>query len=86
MAARPIKITITYCAECGYTRQALDLAEALLTALHSNLSSLELIPWHDGAFDVTVAGDLVHSMLRDDGFPDPAAIIRAARERFAAPA
>jgi len=30
MATRPVKVTITYCAECGYEPQTLALAEALM--------------------------------------------------------
>lgn len=84
MPAKPVKITITFCVECGYSPQALELTSALVKSLHYNLSSIELIPWQDGAFDVTVAGDLVHSMMRDGGFPESADIVQAARERLAA--
>lgn len=84
MPAKPVKVTITFCVECGYSPQALELTAALVKSLHYNLSSIELIPWHDGAFDVTVAGDLVHSMMRDGGFPEPKDIVQAARERLAA--
>jgi selenoprotein W-related protein len=82
MTRRPVKVVITYCAACGYEPQALGLAGALLRGLRGELASLELVPWYDSAFDVVVDGDLLHSMLRDGGFPaDPATIIAAARER-----
>ena len=75
--ARPVKVTITYCAECGYEPQTLALAGALMTALQHELSSIELIPWYEGSFEVSVGGELVHSMYRDGGFPDHQTIIDA---------
>lgn len=76
------KVRITYCAECGYEPQTLALAERLMLAFGTRLSSIELIPWLEGTFDVIVNGDLVHSMARDGGFPDPAAVEAAVRARL----
>lgn len=76
------KIAITYCADCGYEPQTLGLTEALMKAFIHDIAGIELIPWQDGAFDVTVNGDLVHSMYRDGGFPENEAIIAAVRERM----
>jgi selenoprotein W-related protein len=83
MATRPVKVTITYCAECGYEPQTLALAEALMKQFRHELSEIELIPWEEGAFDVVVDGELVHSMYRDGGFPEHATIIAAVRQRQA---
>ncbi|MCC6453834.1 MAG: Rdx family protein [Caldilineaceae bacterium] len=80
-----VKVSITYCADCGYEPQTLELASALMGELRANLSSIELIPWSDGMFDVAVDGDLVHSMSRDGGFPESHAIIDAIRTRLAVP-
>jgi selT/selW/selH-like putative selenoprotein len=82
-ARRPIKVSITYCASCGYEPQTLELTSALMHAFVYELASIELIPWEDGAFDVVVDGELVHSMYRDGGFPESAAIVNAVRERLA---
>lgn len=79
MAGRPVKVTITYCAECGYDVQALALAGDLLRACAYDLSSVELLPWYEGSFEVSVGGELVHSMYRDGGFPESAPIIAAVR-------
>jgi selenoprotein W-related protein len=79
MTARPIKVTIAYCSECGYEPQTLALAEALMKQFRHELAEVELIPWYDGAFDVTVDGELVHSMLRDGGFPEHRVVIDAVR-------
>lgn len=77
------KVSITYCAACGYEPQTLELTGALMRSFIHDLSTIELIPWHDGAFDVVVNGDLIHSMYRDGGFPENQTIINAVKERLA---
>src|SRR5712692_2927358 len=57
VASRPVKVTITYCAECGYEPMTLDLARALMNQFGHQLSSIELIPWYEGSFDVSVGGE-----------------------------
>ena len=84
MAKRPVKVTIAYCAECGYEPQTLSLTDALMRTFLHQLSSIEIVPWYEGSFDVSVDGQLVHSMYREGGFPEPETIIRAVRERLAA--
>jgi selenoprotein W-related protein len=83
MAVKPVKVSITYCAECGYEPQTLALADALMRAFQHQLSAIELIPWYEGSFDVSVGGTLVHSMDRDGGFPEHDAIIAAVRAELA---
>jgi len=82
-ALKPLKVTITYCAECGYEPQTLALTDALMRAFTHELTSIELIPWYEGSFDVAVNGKLVHGMYRDGGFPDHDTIIRAVRKQLA---
>jgi selenoprotein W-related protein len=82
MTATAHKVKITYCAECGYEPQTLDLAKALMLEFGARLSSIELIPWEGGTFEVSVDGDLLHSMKRDGGFPKDAAIKEAVRARL----
>lgn len=79
---QPIKVKIVYCASCGYEPYTLDLAKALMQTFLYDLSSIEIIPWQDGAFDVAVNGELVHSMERDGGFPEHETIVKAVRERL----
>jgi selT/selW/selH-like putative selenoprotein len=78
-----VKVSITYCAACGYEPQTLDLTNALMRTFIYDLSAIELIPWQDGAFDVVINGDLVHSMYRDGGFPEHETILNAVRARLA---
>ena len=78
----PVKVKITYCAECGYEPQTLDLAKALMLEFGAELSSIELIPWDSGTFDVSVDGELVHSMRREGGFPEHDVVKRAIRTKL----
>jgi selenoprotein W-related protein len=81
---RPVKVKITYCAECGYEPQTLDLARALMYEFGNRLASIEIIPWESGTFDVSVDGDLVHSMRREGGFPKAEAVKGAIRAKLRA--
>jgi selenoprotein W-related protein len=83
MSETPIKVTISYCAECGYEPQTLSLTEALMKEFGTKLSVIELIPWHEGSFDVSVAGTLVHGMYRDGGFPENEKILKAVKAKLA---
>ena len=83
MARPPLKVRITYCAECGYEPQTLALTETLMKTFQHELSSIELIPWYEGSFDVSVDGELVHSMYRDGGFPEHQTVVDAVRARLA---
>lgn len=79
----PLKVSIVYCAACGYEPQTLALASALMKEFLYDLSAIELIPWEEGAFDVVVNGDLIHSMYEHGGFPEHDTIIQAVRQRLA---
>ena len=81
----PVKVKITYCAECGYETQTLALAKSLMYEFAQQLASIELIPWEGGTFDVSVDGDLVHSMRREGGFPADEVVKTAVRAKLGAP-
>ena len=83
MTGKPVKVKITYCAECGYEPQALDLTKALMYEFGTKLSAIEIIPWESGTFDVSIDGELVHSMKREGGFPELASVKSAVRSRLA---
>ena len=78
-----VKITITYCAECGYEPQTLALTETLMKTFGHQLTAIELVPWYEGSFDVAVGGELVHSMYRDGGFPDHSTVVQAVKKYLA---
>jgi selenoprotein W-related protein len=80
----PVKVKVTYCSDCGYEPQALELTKALMYRFGAQISSIEIIPWESGTFDVSVDGELVHSMKRDGGFPENATIETAVKRRIAA--
>jgi len=78
-----VKITITYCAECGYEPQTLALTETLMKTFTHQLSAIELVPWYEGSFDVAVGGKVVHSMYRDGGFPEHSKVVDAVKAQLA---
>lgn len=80
----PVRVRITYCAECGYEDEAVRLARALMVEFREQLSAIELVPFVDGTFDVRLGDDLVHSMARDGGFPDPNLVAEGVRQRVTA--
>ena len=82
LPARPVEIQIDYCAECGYDHEALDLTAALMKEFHMYLGGITIVPSGDGAYDVRVDGDLVHSMYRDGGFGDREQILAAVRAKL----
>ena len=84
MASEPVKVSIMYCAECGYEPQTIALAEVLMKRFMHDLSSIEIVPGLEGSFEVKVGDDLVHSMYREGGFPEHRDIIRAVEEKLRA--
>jgi len=74
------KVTITYCAECGYEDATLALARSLMLEFRDTIAGIELVPWDDMTFEVSVGGVLVHSMARDGGFADHGRVKAAVRE------
>jgi len=78
-----VKVKITYCAECGYEPQTLDLAKALMYEFGHDISTIEIIPWESGTFDVSVNGELIHSMKREGGFPEHDVVKKVVRAKLA---
>ena len=82
MSGKAVKVKITYCAECGYEPHALDLTKALMYEFGTQLAAIEIIPWESGTFDVSINGELIHSMKREGGFPEHATVKSAVRAKI----
>jgi selenoprotein W-related protein len=54
------------------------LTEKLLRLKHE-IKSLTLVPSNGGAFEVTINSQQIHSKLATGQFPEPDAILKAAR-------
>ena len=76
-----VKVEIRYCADCGYGHEALSLASVLMEKCDTDLAEIKIVPWMDGAYDVIINGETIHSMYRDGGFPNPATIVETVREK-----
>lgn len=70
-----MKVSIRYCAMCGYEPQVLELTRLLLSGFKRRVTDLTLIPDSGGTFEVSMGGDLVYSKLATDEFPDNAAML-----------
>jgi selT/selW/selH-like putative selenoprotein len=67
--SQPMKIEITYCAECAESDQAVDLARKLLARHDENIETLTIVPGDFGVFDVAVDGKLIFSKDKAGRFP-----------------
>ena len=85
MSGKSVKVKITYCAECGYEPRALELTKALMYEFGTQLTAIEIIPWESGTFDVSINGELIHSMKREGGFPEHTTVKSAVRARLESP-
>ena len=73
-------IEIEYCVPCGFRERALDVQEAILTAVEDDLDSMELVMGDHGVFNVRVDGRTVFDK-EEDPF-DLDAIVRDVREEL----
>ena len=64
-----MKVRIEYCVTCGHLGRAIGLAEQILAVFKTTVSALELVPVPDGAFEVVVDGELIHSKKATGIFP-----------------
>ncbi len=63
-----VKIDIHYCVDWNYKPEAASVAEELHNAFGVKAN---LVPGHNGIFDVIVDGEKVFSKLKAGRFPDP---------------
>jgi selenoprotein W-related protein len=54
----------------------------LLREFGPALDAVRIVPGFDGAFEVRIDGELVHSRLRSGTFPKPEEIVAAVRSRL----
>ena len=54
----------------------------ILSGFKRRITGLLLIPHTGGCFEITVDGELIHSKLETDEFPDEAWVIDAITERL----
>ncbi|MFD5233899.1 SelT/SelW/SelH family protein [Streptomyces qaidamensis] len=76
------RVEIEYCTQCRWLPRAAWLAQELLTTFEAELTELALQPGTGGVF-VVRAGDEVVWDRREQGFPEPAAVKQAVRDRVA---
>lgn len=81
MVSRGVEIEIEYCDECGYLEPALRLTQALLQTHAHYIAGVKLVPSGDGAFEVTIDGELVHSAIETARFPRADEIRAALQQR-----
>jgi selenoprotein W-related protein len=82
MPKMPVKVAITYCAECGYEEPTLRLVRRLMDEFQMFLSEIKLIPAAGGELEVVLNGDLVHSTRTSGLFPKADEIVEEVRRRI----
>lgn len=73
-------IEVEYCVPCGFLDRAVDVSEALLSALGDDVDRVSLVTGDHGVFEVRVDGETVFDKS-DDEF-DVDEIVRTARAEF----
>jgi len=59
-------VEIEYCVPCGFRDRALDVEQAILGSLETQLDELRLVMGDHGVFTVSVDGDTVYDKAEDD--------------------
>jgi len=59
-------VELEYCVPCGFRDRALDLQQAILTALERELSVFQLTMGDDGVFVVRVDDEVVYNKMEDE--------------------
>ena len=72
-------IEIEYCVPCGFRERALDVQQAILNGLETELDSVSLVMGDHGIFQVRADGAVVYDKEEDD--LDVDGIVRDIRER-----
>jgi selenoprotein W-related protein len=72
-------VEIEYCVPCGFRERALDVQEAILTGLETELDEVSLVMGDHGVFEVRVDGEVVYDKETDEFDVD--GLVRGIRER-----
>jgi selenoprotein W-related protein len=72
-------VEIEYCVPCGFRERALDVQQAILTGLETELDELSLVMGDHGVFQVRVDGSVVYDKAEDE--LDVDGIVREIREQ-----
>jgi selenoprotein W-related protein len=69
-------LRLTYCAPCGYTQRALNLATEILAErkLEYFIKHFDLVPGDGGRFEFEVNGDLLFSKKQEGRHAEPGEI------------
>ena len=65
------KITIEYCAQCGFLLRANWLAAELLTTFSMEVDSLSLVPSGGGVFKLSVNDELIFDRKTEGRYLEP---------------
>jgi len=71
-------VEIEYCVPCGFRERALDVQEAILNGLESELDSVSLVMGDHGVFVVRVDDEVVYDKEEDEFDVD--GLVREVRE------
>ena len=73
-------VEIEYCVPCGFRERALEVQEAILNGLETELDSVALVMGDHGVFTVSVDGTTVYDKEVDEFDVD--ALVRAVRDEL----
>ena len=80
--ATPARVEIEYCTQCRWLPRAAWLAQELLGTFEADLAEVALVPGRGGVFVIRVDGAAIWDRSVQ-GFPEPSAVKRRARDRVA---
>ena len=72
-------VEIEYCVPCGFRERALDVQQAILNGLESELDELSLVMGDHGVFQVRVDDSVVYDKAEDE--LDVDGLVREIREQ-----
>jgi selenoprotein W-related protein len=74
------EVEIEYCVPCGFRERALDVQQAILNGLETEIEELSLVMGDHGIFQVRVDGEVVYDKEKDEFDVD--GLVREVREQI----